>query len=1299
MLRQTTRLFEQKNSFATLRDLFRWANREAVGYKKLAENGFMLLAERVRKAEDKLVVKKVIEKVMNVKIDDEALYKPEAIPEFGMYNHIQSMGGIVWTKAMQRLFALVAEALRNNEPVLLVGETGCGKTTVCQMLAQAFGKQLFIVNAHQNIETGDIIGAQRPIRNRTAYSTQLHKDLVQLFTEYAPIPSFIGQQESSLEDLVSEYSSLNQDSLKYAPEALLDRIYQNRVRIKALFEWADGPLVQAMKEAQFFLLDEISLADDAVLERLNSVLESHRTLILAEKGPDGAKVVAKDGFKFFATMNPGGDYGKKELSPALRNRFTEIWVPAMSDLEDITKIVSEKLNPPVKKHVSTIVTFSHWFSETYRPSSELSVSIRDVLSWVKFVNLYDKMDATFGILNGAALVFFDSLGANPSGVLTNTPNDLSAEKARCIKRLSELTGKNLDAQANALVAVSVNSTHFQLGDFSLPKTPLHDTNISFNLQAPTSAMNAMKVVRAMQLRKPILLEGSPGVGKTSLVSALSSATGNPLIRINLSEQTDLMDLFGSDVPVDGGQSGEFIWRDAPFLQAMQRGHWVLLDEMNLASQSVLEGLNACLDHRGEAYIAELDRTFSSHPDFVVFAAQNPHHQGGGRKGLPASFVNRFTVVYISSFNTVDLQMIATRLYPTIPDTEIMKLIKFIVKLDHDVSHRRSFGHAGGPWEFNLRDTMRWLGLLSSKSGLTTERQAGEFVDAVVKQRFRTQQDRAHVDQLYEEVFRSPLKSRRLFHRITKEWFQVGHALLPRNKTLQFNSPKRSALLIQQLPVMETVMTCVEQNWPCILVGPSGSGKSSIIRLLASILGHKLDEMALNTDVDTIDIVGGFEQVDVSRKVSVFLQDVERHTKQRMLLQLLHGNRPAPEGIQLLGFFKTQNPSLKYLCQLEVNLQAVIHSDRSFEGFLRHLQNLINEYNQPSTARFEWVDGMLVRAVQEGRWIILDNANLCSASVLDRLNSLLEIGGSLIINEHSDENGEPKLIHPHPNFRLFITMDPKHGELSRAMRNRGIEVYVEAHPTTEPVAVAEDKRKITIAKYAASTTADSAMSTFQMFDPLRDPQGLVRFLEISINYVPIEHQNHILRWRSMLAENAVEEARHLGILDIYLDLFSHTRLRKLASDFLACSLERINMEEAVSLRPAQVSDCAALGADSSCTDKLLMNQSLHPLVNSSLLRSPQSYPPQLNPYNLAAFYDIVYNIARMVQAADNIAQRSNVTKMGELTVLERSALGGQNSNIVGNTGMQLFTFLSATINAIQNWSVDSSMGLDEVGARC
>ena len=36
-------------------------------------------------------------------------------------------------------------------------------------------------------------------------------------------------------------------------------------------------------------------------------------------------------------MNPGGDYGKKEPSPALRNR-SEIWVPPVGDLNELKSI-------------------------------------------------------------------------------------------------------------------------------------------------------------------------------------------------------------------------------------------------------------------------------------------------------------------------------------------------------------------------------------------------------------------------------------------------------------------------------------------------------------------------------------------------------------------------------------------------------------------------------------------------------------------------------------------------------------------------------------------------------------------------------------------------------------------------------------------------------------------------------------------------------------------------------------------------------------------------------------------------
>ena len=89
------------------------------------------------------------------------------------------------------------------------------------------------------------------------------------------------------------------------------------------------------------------------------------------------------------------------------------------------------------------------------------------------------------------------------------------------------------------------------------------------------------------------------------------------MRINLSEHSEISDLLGADLPVaDGDSAGgdagvgsederqgaggaggkgsgsggpKFVWCDGVFLQALKKGHWVLLDELNLAPQSVLEG--------------------------------------------------------------------------------------------------------------------------------------------------------------------------------------------------------------------------------------------------------------------------------------------------------------------------------------------------------------------------------------------------------------------------------------------------------------------------------------------------------------------------------------------------------------------------------------------------------------------------------------------------------------------------------------------------------------------------------------
>lgn len=1038
-LRQSNRLFEQKDSFATLRDLFRWALRDADDLQQLAVNGYMLLGERVRKAEERAVVKQIIEKAMKVTIDTKSLYSAASAPELKLYDATSNSQSVVWTQAMRRLYCLVARAIRHNEPVLLVGETGCGKTTVCQMLAEAFRKELHIVNAHQNTETGDLIGAQRPVRNRAALVKQIESDM-RLALLALQLPQQI--PENGTESLQAIYDALTDEQRVSIPVDLQQRLLSAQGKAKALFEWSDGSLVQAMKEGQFFLLDEISLADDSVLERLNSVLESQRSLLLAEKGVTDCFVQAADGFQFFATMNPGGDYGKRELSPALRNRFTEIWVPSLSELEDVLQIVEAKLASPWKSFAKAVVKFAEWFGQTYRSSTAQTISVRDVLAWVTFMNGCSLLRHEAALLHGASLVYIDTLGANPAALLAIDPENIQRERQRCVARLSDLTGINMAQVSSPRIQMSLSPTSLTIGEFSIQRNSDCAADTAFAFDAPTTKSNAMRVVRALQLNKPILLEGSPGVGKTTLVTALAKITGRPLTRINLSEQTDLMDLFGSDVPVEGADAGNFAWRDAPFLQAMQRGDWVLLDEMNLASQSVLEGLNACLDHRGEVYISELDQTFKRHPNFSVFAAQNPHHQGGGRKGLPSSFVNRFTVVYADVFRNDDLTMICKHNFPDFDESIMSNVISFVSALEKEVVYLRKFGAQGSPWEFNLRDTLRWLHLLTSKEPLLTAGGAADFLNLIFRQRFRSVNDRQEVDRLFVKVFGSPLPSRHLYHDCAMEAFQVGMGYLPRHHTLQkLQFPGSSTT--DRLAELESMMLSVQQSAPCILVGQSGCGKSTLLETLAAAAGVELVVFPLSTDIDTMDLVGGYEQIDPQRASSAFLASLGDFLEARVLSSL-PGAVPA-EALELLGLCLQRDLSSSTFFNTVLQLLAAFRQKTpvsGLDGYLSQCQNLASTPHSIANARFEWVDGVLVKALEAGKWLVLDNANLCSSSVLDRLNSLLEPNGMLIINEHSGADGEPKIVKPHPDFRLFMTMDPRHGELSRAMRNRAVEIYFE-----------------------------------------------------------------------------------------------------------------------------------------------------------------------------------------------------------------------------------------------------------------
>lgn len=211
------------------------------------------------------------------------------------------------------------------------------------------------------------------------------------------------------------------------------------------------------------------------------------------------------------------------------------------------------------------------------------------------------------------------------------------------------------------------------------------------------------IAQSVQLNEPCLLIGETAVAKTSAILYLAWLLDQPVVRVNLSAQTEVSDLIGRFVPCGAEHNpiGEhelqhhkhllsakcqavleqarhqqrkltafelaailsqenlpqtnFVWQDGPVVKAMKTNAWLVFDELNTAHSSVLERLNELFEPAGGLTLYEYDnRRIAAGPGFRMFATMNPGTYSG-RQLLSTAWLDRWSIHKVAPSNETALR--------------------------------------------------------------------------------------------------------------------------------------------------------------------------------------------------------------------------------------------------------------------------------------------------------------------------------------------------------------------------------------------------------------------------------------------------------------------------------------------------------------------------------------------------------------------------------------------------------------------------------------------------------------------
>lgn len=437
------------------------------------------------------------------------------------------------------------------------------------------------------------------------------------------------------------------------------------------------------------------------------------------------------------------------------------------------------------------------------------------------------------------------------------------------------------------------------------------------------AKTALRDLALLQsLRHPTLLTSPPSSGKSLLIRHLLNLlyphSDSHLVTIHLADTSlDPRSLLGSHVS-SATKPGTFEWKEGVLVKAMKQGRWVVFKDVDRGSNDVLGVIKPLVESLGPGNFVGGRGTLtvpghgvvSAHDSFTIFATRSVSSKDG-KCPKPVFFgSHKFAEVIIPSPSQTEVKQIVDQKFPRLSGRTsravaklwgdmcatannfpslgrgvgIRELERFSARInrlvpvdgmevddaEEDTFLSSIFTHVNIREEIFLyaRDVFFGAGALTTSARQFIEQAAsvaGNHLDLSGERRFAA---------LYARVpefdVERDLNGRNTAVRVDRTRLVANSG----TEVLQTYS-RPFAMHKPAIRLMGQLATSISLGEPILLTGETGTGKTSAITHLATILRKPLISLNLSQQTESSDILGGFKPIDIRIPGMKLYQDFMR----------------------------------------------------------------------------------------------------------------------------------------------------------------------------------------------------------------------------------------------------------------------------------------------------------------------------------------------------------------------------------------------------------------------------------------